>query len=212
MLPSEARSGLLDRALAPLAGLLVGGGAGGAMQLWLGATHLSVATFIMCSYTAGILVIAHRAAKYDHVHRKLLSRLPINRPHRRIFRMLIDPLAWWSLAFGLSCVVGAAWWGGISDPSRLGLVALAWFMVNVLLSYELTLLHPTTRCRKCDYQLVSLLDPTDRTQIVKCPECGSQWSKADLCLVPMGVVVEPRISGQTAHSSAAMKHAEKTAA
>jgi hypothetical protein len=152
------------------------------VHTWLGAIHLSIAAFVMASYAAGILVVARQASRWDaHVQRHVRS-YPINAFHRRVGRLLMDPLFWWSGAFGVACVLGAAWYGGIRELQTLALFTVAWGLVDVLLTYELTLLQPTTRCRRCTYQLLAHLDPSDPGQIVRCPECGARWSKRDLCL------------------------------
>jgi len=180
----KAESGLLDRGLAPFVGLLAGGGAGAGVHLWLGAVHLSIAAAIMFAYAAGILVVAHRAAQLEVDIRRRVRGFPINLTHRRLWRLVLDRAFWWSLVFGWACMAGAAWFGGIREPMTLGLIGVAWGLVDVLLSYELTLLQPTTRCRRCFYQLLDQLDPNDPEQSVRCPECGSLWTKRDLCLGP----------------------------
>ena len=48
-----------------------------------------------------------------------------------------------------------------------------WSLVSVLLNFGLTILSPTTRCRRCNYQLLAHLDSEPGEQIVQCPECGS---------------------------------------
>lgn len=176
----------MDRAMAPLTGLLAGFGAGAGVHLWMGAVHLSVAAAIMFAYAAGILVVAHRAAELDVNVRRRVRTFPINLTHRRLWRLVLDRAFWWSLVFGWGCVLGASWFGGIREPLNLALIATAWGLVDVLLSYELTLLQPTTRCRRCFYQLLDQLDPADSEQQVRCPECGSLWSKRDLCLALPG--------------------------
>ncbi|MEC9372229.1 MAG: hypothetical protein VYC34_00220 [Planctomycetota bacterium] len=205
MLDPTAQRGLFSRAFAPIGAMVVGAAAGFGMQVWLGATHLSVAAFVMSAYAAGVFLIAQRDAALDGELQQHVRRAAINRTRRRLFRLVRDPLSWWSLAFGLGCLLGASWLGGIRGVVTLGLIGLAWSLVNFLLSYELTVLHPTTRCRKCFYQLIGILNPAEPEQRVRCPECGSVWRKQDLCLTPLAPMsdVDPTERRSRGLSSAA---------
>jgi len=203
MRPPRRQRAASNRALAPLVGLAAGAGVGVGVHLWLEAIHLSIAAFVMTAYAAGILVVARQASRWDaHVSRHLRS-FPVNAVHCRLARLLTDPAFWWSGAFGVACVLGAAWYGGIRDPLTLALFTIAWLLVDVLLTYELTLLQPTTRCRRCSYQLLAHLDPGDPSQVVRCPECGASWSKRDLCLAGVERLgAHPTRARRSAHRAA----------
>jgi len=179
-----AATSLATRMAAPLTGVVVGGAAALGMQLWVGASQISIATFIMVSYMAGMLVVVRRASHLDAGLVDHLRTLPINSAGRRVRRMIADRQFWLSLVIGGALLTGAAWYGGLREPRTLTLVGAAWALLDVLLGYDLTLLHPTTRCRRCGYQLMPMLDPADLAQKVRCPECGVVWAKADLCLTP----------------------------
>jgi len=77
-------------------------------------------------------------------------------------------------------VTGSVWYAGIREVVTLAGVAAAWLFIAVSLNYGLTLLHPTTRCRKCAYNLASQIAIDDGKSYVKCPECGARWSRAQL--------------------------------
>jgi len=173
-------------------GLLAGGSAGAAMHVWLGATQITVATFVMVGYMAGALTLVRRVWRFDSQSLEQLRSLEINRPTQRLRRLVADRQFWLSTGIGVACLGGAAWYGGLREPRMIALVAAAWTLLDVLLSYDLTVLHPTTRCRRCHYQLMPFLNPADPHQRVRCTECGAVWSKEQLCLTPTESHAETR--------------------
>ena len=113
--------------------------------------------------------------------RSELRLLAINASRRRLLRLLLDPAFWWSVLFGGVTVTGSVWYAGMQIPWVLAGAGAAWALVAVSLNYELTLLQPTTRCRRCHYQLLSHLDPANPAQKVVCPECGAKRVQTEAC-------------------------------
>jgi hypothetical protein len=174
------------RSLRTFVSVVIGITAGGGLYLWQGNPHLAIAAFVIVAHAATVIVHCHRAALHDvHLRRELVD-MQINAGFRRFLRLIADPYFWWSLFFGIATIDIACWFAGLHDPLKLGLIAVAWGIISVMLGYDVTLLYPTTRCRGCGYQLIGLLDETDPRQSLTCPECGRTWSKAQLCLVPPG--------------------------
>ncbi len=174
------------RTLRTFGSVVIGIVAGGGLYLWQGNLNLAVAAFVIVAHAANVFIHFHRAALLDVRMRRELGEMQINTTGRRVLRLFGDPYFWWSLCFGVATIDIACWFAGLHDPSKLGLIGVAWGIVAVMLGYDVTLLYPTTRCRQCGYQLIGLLDHTDPTQALTCPECGRTWTKAQLCLVPMG--------------------------
>lgn len=160
--------------------------AAGGMYVWQNSVELSVATFMIAGYTASLWLHLSATARRYGSHYEQLKLMEINRHSLRIRRLLSDFAFWWSLAFGLAVIGGAAWYGGLRSLTTIGWIEVCWAVVTLMLNFEVTVLEPTTRCRHCGYQLIGQLDPSDATQRVRCPECGKTWSKSDLCLILPG--------------------------
>lgn len=179
---------LLERGLSPkamLLGLFAGANAALPMYLWQSNAQLAVACLIVVGYTVWLwAATAGEIASNMHM-RQDLRLLPMNSCPRRIGRMVADGGFWWSICFGCTIVSGSAWYVGITRPDTLIGIGAAWSLVAVLLNYGLTLEHPTTRCRRCFYQLRSHFDRAAQHEKVRCPECGAHWSRADLGLIPV---------------------------
>lgn len=167
-------------------GLVSGSLAAAAMYLWQKNVELTVATFVIAGYTASLWLHLSATARRFGDHYRALKVMEINRWPLRARRLLGDFTFWWSLAFGLAVIGGAAWYGGLRHLPTLAAIEACWAVVTLILNYEVTVLEPTTRCRHCGYQLIAHLDPADAAQRVRCPECGRTWSKSDLCLIPPG--------------------------
>lgn len=163
-------------------GLLVGGSTALPLYLWQRDTSTAVACMIVVGYTVWLwAATTEAAADYRHMCSELRD-LPFNCWWRRLGRMAGDWGFWWSTLFGCATITGSAWYVGLQDWFVLGLIGAGWGLVAVSLNYGLTLLHPTTRCRRCYYQLSAHLDPADPHQRVTCPECGARWNKIELGL------------------------------
>jgi hypothetical protein len=179
-------SSIISRGLngpAIVTGLVLGLSAALPMYLWQSNVQMSIAAFVIAGYTAWLWAATHRVAMEHHHERDAVRSLSINRPARRLGRLLQDVGFWWSVAFGCATVTGSVWYAGLREPNLLAAIGGVWGLIAVSMNYSLTLLHPTTRCRRCHYQLVAHLDPEDPLQRVICPECGAEWSKSQLCLV-----------------------------
>jgi hypothetical protein len=174
------------RAQAVLIGAVLGLSAALPMYLWQSSAQVALAAFVIAGYTAWLWAATQRVAM-EHAHlRDSLRRLSVNQPGPRIVRLVRDAGFWWSVVFGCSTVTGGVWYAGLRDAELLGAIGAMWGLIAVCMNYSLTLLHPTTRCRRCRYQLVAHLDPGDPHQRIICPECGAEWSKQQLCLVGGG--------------------------
>jgi hypothetical protein len=180
---SAARTG---GAFRTFGSVVIGVAAGGGLYFWQQNVQLAIAAFVIVAHAATVFIHFHRAALLDVNMRRELGRMQINTTSRRVLRLLGDPYFWWSLFFGVATIDIACWFAGLHDPVKLALIGLAWGIISVMLGFDLTLLYPTTRCRHCGYQLIGLLDYTDPSQTLTCPECGRTWTKAQLCLVPPG--------------------------
>lgn len=177
-LTGGARSGAHVPAMVAL---IVGLSAALPLYLWQMDLSVSIAGFLIAGYTARLwaatsIELAQHPARGPH------RKAPINGEWRRLGRMLLDPGFWWTLIFGCTVVTASLWYAGLQKPSLLATIGLCWSILATALSYEVTLFLPTTRCRRCRYQLASHLDLTDPFQLVTCPECGTQWTKDDMCL------------------------------
>jgi len=180
MQSSMLQRGLSFRTL--MLGVLVGGSAGLPLYLWQGDAPTAIACMIVVGYTIWLwAATAEAAADYRHLCSEL-RELPFNCWWRRLGRMLGDWGFWWSTMFGCATITGSAWYVGLQDWMILAAIGVGWAAVAVALNYGLTLLHPTTRCRRCFYQLSAHLDPDDVHQRVICPECGAKWNKIELGL------------------------------
>ncbi len=178
---------LLDRGLSMKAmtlGVFAGVNAALPMYLWQSNMQLAMACFIVVGYTVWLWAATAGQMAMDFQIRHYLMSLPMNAWHRRLGRMLAAGGFWWSLLFGCAIVTGSAWYVDIRTGDLVGGIAAGWAMVAILLNYGLTLECPSTRCRKCHYQLAPHFDIAGVGQRVRCPECGSRWSKVDLGLAP----------------------------
>lgn len=180
----RTRSGLWPSSRGGLLGLCFGLAAGGGMYAWQRSTEIAVATALIAGYTAGLWFHLSASIALLNEHYRLLKTMSINRPARRAARLTRDFGFWWSLLFGMTVMASGAWIGGLRDWRLIAWIDLCWALTTVILNYEVTVLQPTTRCRACGYQLLGLLDAGDPLQVVRCPECGTKWSKSDLCLTP----------------------------
>jgi hypothetical protein len=167
-----------------LIGLICGVSAALPMYAWQGHIPQAAAVFVIAGYTAWLAAGARGDVETQARARSFLRTLPINTSWRRLGRMVADPAFWWTLLFGNATVAGSVWFAGMRAGEVMVGIAAAWTLTAVCLSYGLTLLGPTTRCRRCGYQLAAHLDPSEPQQEVMCPECGRSWTKEQLCLVP----------------------------
>ena len=177
---SLLKRGLNVRTL--LLGVIIGGSAALPLYLWQHETAVAIACWIVVGYTTWLWAATAEAVS-DYRHRcEDLSVMPFNNRLRRLRRMFGDVGYWWSTLFGCATVTGSAWYVGIQNPITLGGIGAGWCCVSSFLNYGLTLLHPTTRCRRCFYQLAAHLERAESKQKVQCPECGARWSKIELGL------------------------------
>ena len=165
-----------------LLGTIIGGSAALPLYLWQHEATVAIACWIVVGYTAWLWA-ATAGAVSDYRHRcEDLSLMPFNSRCRRIIRMFSDVGYWWSTLFGCATVTGSAWYVGMQHPVALFGIGAGWCCVSSFLNYGLTLLHPTTRCRRCFYELAAHLDAEPAHQRVQCPECGARWSRSELGL------------------------------
>lgn len=165
-----------------LIGMIIGGTAALPLYLWQPNATVAVACWIVVGYTAWLwAATAEAVANYRHQCDEL-RMMKFNRRCRRLGRMFTDIGYWWSTLFGCATVTGSAWYVGLQNPITLGGIGLGWCMVSSFLNWGLTLLHPTTRCRRCFYQLAAHLTGAAAHERVQCPECGAKWSKIELGL------------------------------
>lgn len=167
--------GLLAVAVAAAVALLLHFGAEARVEV-------VAAGFIIIGYTVWTALATWRDVRLNAAWRQYVSTLPANRPRRRVARLMRDGGFWRSLVSGTALVVTGVWYAGVEQPALLAALGGGWSMLAGGLNYELTLLHPTTRCRDCQYDLTGHLDPDQPDQRVTCPECGRTWDKAALCL------------------------------
>lgn len=154
-----------------------------AVHWWQGSTEVAVASCMIMGYTSAIWLRLRLGSRGSAELKRHLRTLPSNATPFRVRRLFADGEFWSALCFGVVLVGAAAWHGGLRDPATLASILAAWALITIVLDYDLTLLEPTTRCRRCQYQLVGQLDVDDPDQVVRCPECGAVWSKRQLCLV-----------------------------
>lgn len=152
------------------------------MYAWQSQLTQAAAVFVIVGYTTLLAAGALSQIASQEKARAYLCSLAINSPWRRIGRMVSDPGFWWTVLFGNATVAGSVWFAGMRDAVIMAGIAVAWTSTAIALSFGLTLLGPTTRCRRCGYQLAAHLDPAEPEQEVQCPECGRSWTKAQLCL------------------------------
>ncbi|MFG0328402.1 MAG: hypothetical protein ACF8PN_00765 [Phycisphaerales bacterium] len=184
------------------AATVMGGGAAAVMFAWQDSVELMCSTFFIVAYTVGAWLQFKALRHYTAEALGELRRHPINRPDRRAIRLIGTLRFWWSIVFGTVIVITSAWYAGLRDLYGLAWVATGWTLIAFLLNYEMTILFPTTRCRKCDYQLMPQLDPKDPEQIVQCPECGSKWTKSELFLTRVVTAEAPdQSTGRGLHPS-----------
>lgn len=163
-----------------LVALVLGLSAAVPMYLWQGSAPAAIATLMIVGYTGWLWAATARSVASDVDQRAQLRLLSINHPTLRVTRMILDPAFWWSLVFGAAMVAGSLWYVGLRDHMTIGLLAGAWSLIAVCLSYGMSLRCPTTRCRSCGYQLIGQLASEPTSERVRCPECGMRWSRKDL--------------------------------
>jgi len=163
-------------------GAFVGMNAALPMYLWQSNTQFAVACFIIVGYTSWLVAATWSEIVASYAMRTNVDALPVNRADRRLKRMCLDMGFWWSLTFGGATVTGSVWYAGFRQMAVLLTVGAIWALVAFLLNYGLTLLTPTTRCRRCGYQLAPHMDPARGEQVLICPECGTAWKKDELLL------------------------------
>lgn len=164
-------------------GVFIGANAALPMYLWQSNAQVAVACFVIVMYTSWLVAATWREVTDNYTVKLELHMLPVNRLDRRLLRMLLDPGFWWSLIFGGASITGAVWYAGFQQTLFLTVAGLIWSLIAFLLNFGLTLVQPTTCCRRCGYNLVSHLDPKNAGQVIRCPECGTKWSKGQLFLV-----------------------------
>jgi len=167
---------------AMLVGVIVGVNAALPIYLWQASMEVAIAAFVIVGYTAWLWAAAHDAVSATESHRDQLRTLRANSPARRIGRLLLDPGFWWSVVFGCATVTGGVWYAGIREMATLIGIGAVWAVIAASLNYGLTLNQPTTRCRRCKYQLLGHLNADEPDQNITCPECGTRWTRAQLCL------------------------------
>ena len=167
---------------AVLVGIVVGLNAALPIYLWQARMEVAIAAFVIVGYTAWLWAAAHDAVSDTELRRDQLRSFTANSPWRRVGRLLRDPGFWWSLIFGSATVTGGVWYAGIRDTSTLIGIGAVWSIIAASLNYGLTLSQPTTRCRRCQYQLAAHLKADSPAPFITCPECGSQWTRQQLCL------------------------------
>lgn len=165
-----------------LVAIIVGVNAALPIYLWQASVEVAIAAFVIVGYTAWLWAATRYAIDENEQHRDALRRLPANSPVHRVGRLLIDPGFWWSIIFGCATVTGGVWYAGMREMTTLIGIGSVWAVIAASLNYGLTLNQPTTRCRRCKYQLAGHIDHSNPAQRITCPECGSRWSQQQLCL------------------------------
>jgi len=163
-------------------GCFIGVNAALPMYLWQSNTQIAVACFIIVGYTSWLVSATWSEIMDSYALRTNVDGLPVNRTARRLRRLSLDMGFWWSLMFGGATVTGSVWYAGFRQMTVLVTVGVIWSMVAFLLNFGLTLLTPTTRCRKCAYELAPHMDPARPEQVMVCPECGTAWKQDELLL------------------------------
>ncbi len=177
---------------AMLVGVFIGMSAALPLYLWQSNAEIAIASFIIAAYVTWMIVATRVEMAESISTRHYLYTLPCNRPWQRLWRMFMDFGFWWSLMFGGATITGALWYAGLQNTVILSCIGIIWGCLALLLNFGLTLLHPSTNCRRCGYQLASHLDPNDSKQIVRCPECGSVWEKSQLLITGSGKLRKTR--------------------
>lgn len=165
-----------------LVGLIVGVNAALPIYLWQASVQVAIAAFVIVGYTAWLWAAAHDAVNETELRREELRKLSANSAMKRVGRLMRDPGFWWSMVFGSATVTGGVWYAGIRDMGTLVGIGAVWAVIAASLNYGLTLNQPTTRCRRCQYQLSGHLDGLHLAQTIICPECGARWTREQLCL------------------------------
>lgn len=165
-----------------LVGMIVGVNAALPIYLWQASVEVAIAAFVIVGYTAWLWAAAHDAVAETESTRGHLRQFSANAPWRRVGRLLRDPGFWWSVIFGSATVTGGVWYAGIRETATLCGIGIVWALIAASLNYGLTLAHPTTRCRRCKYQLAGHLVTVDPGLRIICPECGTRWTREELCL------------------------------
>ena len=168
---------------APIIGLIVGISAALPMYLWQSRVQVAVASFVMFGYTGWLWASTRLTDVFDPSMRSTLRRMEVNRLWRRTGRLMLDPGFWWSVLFGGAMMAGSLWYVGLKDPHLMTQLIAAWLMIATCLNFGLTLHHPTTRCRRCGYQLLSHMNRVGPHDPIVCPECGATWTAARLCFL-----------------------------
>lgn len=164
----------------PLIGLIFGISTAIPMYLWQSSIESAIATFLIAGYIAFVGLASHNDIAHLAQHRSQLRLMSCNRLSRRVKRLALMPGFWWNVCFGGGIVTGSLWYAGLQDPGALAQVGGAWFAIAVCLNYGASMLHPTTRCRHCGYQLVGQLAASPGAPRVRCPECGRKATLADM--------------------------------
>lgn len=169
------------RGLSPaLVGLILGICAALPMYLWQLNVEIAAASFVVVGYTAWLWTHAHNHALWSGALYAELRRLPVNAPARRTWRMLIDPGFWWTIVFGGLVVSGSVWYAGMRESLIVAGIAGVWCLIAACLRFGLTIVRPTSRCRRCGYDLTGQLAMTEESRAIVCSECGARWSRAQL--------------------------------
>jgi hypothetical protein len=177
---SILRRGMSLHAL--LVGVIVGVNAALPIYLWQARVEVAIAAFVIVGYTAWLWAATHDAVSETELRRDHLRKLSANNSWRRVGRLFSDPGFWWSVVFGSATVTGGVWYAGIRETSTLIGIGGVWALIAASLNYGLTLDQPTTRCRRCKYQLAGHLNTDGEAQHITCPECGAHWTREQLCL------------------------------
>jgi len=159
------------------------------MYLWQSNIGIAAAAFVIPGYTAWLWTHSHNQSVMRGVFTSELRALSLNSASRRIVRMLCDPGFWWNILFGGTIVCASVWYAGLHDPLATSGVAAAWVMIAISLRFGLTLVRPSTHCRRCAYDLtVQIAASAESNAVIACPECNAKWSRAQLGVVTPTVV------------------------
>lgn len=160
-----------------LVGLVLGVCAAIPLYLWQGSPQIAIASFVIVGYTGWLWAHAFNHASLASTLGGELRSLSINSHSRRVVRLLLDPGFWWSMLFGGIMVSGSVWYAGVREAMVISAVAVSWGFIALCLSYGYTLIHPTSNCRRCGYDLRGQLAADQLARVVQCPECGAKWSR-----------------------------------
>ncbi|MCL4209367.1 MAG: hypothetical protein HRU76_14290 [Phycisphaeraceae bacterium] len=174
MPPAEEPVGGLSPSLV---GLVLGVSAAIPLYLWQGSPQIAIASFVIVGYTGWLWAHSFNHAALASTLSRELRSMSINRHSRRVGRMLLDPGFWWTMLFGGLMVSGSVWYAGVRDPAVVTAVAASWGFIALCMSYGYTLVHPTSNCRRCGYDLRGQLASDPEAGVVRCPECSAKWSR-----------------------------------